>query len=221
MRPPRHLSATVTAEPTIGRTNARPTALSSRLGSESVSIVAGSVNRHDCGMDIVRLIKRAKEIYSWYNFAAGVCALAITGIGISVGGAVWLVKIGIPLPLAMMAGFCTLVGAVYLAMAPAVYRVLLRTGVPPQSPVADAPNYEAWRHVDRFTLNQAAHLWCDLDPDRSDTFDTSAWVRAFAAAIRKGQLKSISVSGPLIVTRDALKDFARLNKYDPRFLRDG
>jgi hypothetical protein len=27
-----------------------------------------------------------------------------------------------------------------------------------------APDYEAWRHVDRLTLREAAFLWCDLSP---------------------------------------------------------
>jgi hypothetical protein len=52
-------------------------------------------------------IQRAKELRSWYSFIAGVSTLAITGVGLAVGGAAWLVKSGIPLPLALMAGYCT------------------------------------------------------------------------------------------------------------------
>jgi hypothetical protein len=73
---------------------------------------------------IWRLIKRAKELYSWYSFTVFVSALLITGVGFAVGGAAWLVKSGIPLPLALMAGFCTLVAAIYLAMAPMAYLAL-------------------------------------------------------------------------------------------------
>jgi hypothetical protein len=65
-------------------------------------------------------IRKAKELYSWYSFAVGVYVLLVAGIGLAVGGAVWLATGGTPLPLVVMAGFCTLVGAVYLAMAPLV-----------------------------------------------------------------------------------------------------
>jgi hypothetical protein len=82
------------------------------------------------------VIRRAKELWSWYSFIVGVSTLAITGVGLAVGGTVWLVKSGIPLPLALMAGYCTFVGAAYLAMAPLAYRALSQNLVAkPRKPV--------------------------------------------------------------------------------------
>ena len=75
-------------------------------------------------MGFWQLVRRAKEFWSWYSFAVGTLGLAVTGVGIAVGGAVWLLKSGVPLPIAIMAGYCTLVGAVYLTMAPLAYRAL-------------------------------------------------------------------------------------------------
>ena len=65
-----------------------------------------------------RFTRKLKELYSWYSFVVGVGALLATGVGLAIGMPVWLVKNGIPLPLAIMAGFCTFVAAIYLAMAP-------------------------------------------------------------------------------------------------------
>jgi hypothetical protein len=41
-----------------------------------------------------RFIRRAKELYSWYSFAVGVGTLLVTGVGLAVGGAVWLATAG-------------------------------------------------------------------------------------------------------------------------------
>src|SRR5260370_37366932 len=71
-----------------------------------------------------RFIRRAKELYSWYSFAVGVGTLLVTGVGLAVGGAVWLATARIPLPLALMAGHFTPVGVVYLAMATLLICVL-------------------------------------------------------------------------------------------------
>lgn len=93
-------------------------------------------------MGFLRIVKKAKELWSWYSFAAGISALSITGIGFAVGGAVWLVNAGFPMPLALMAGYCTLVGAVYLAMAPLAYRALVSVPtvkVPFESPKKITP----------------------------------------------------------------------------------
>jgi hypothetical protein len=171
---------------------------------------------------IPSFVRRAKELYSWYSFAVGTAALFVTGFGLAVGCAVWLIKIGIPLPLALMAGYCTLVGAVYLAMAPAVFRLVFNAPISKRIEQKNQlPNYEAWKHVGTMTLAQASHLWCDIDPDLPDTLDTSAWLKALAFAWRKGDLIVAHREGtPAMVTRDALKLFAKKHGYDPRFLRD-
>jgi hypothetical protein len=172
-----------------------------------------------------RIARWAREAVAWgvaLWHVLGWLGLAslVSGLAISVGGVVWAVITGIPIPIAIMAGYCTFVGAVYLTMAPAAFRLLAKNPTTGAAHKDEPPNYEAWKHVDKFTLPTAAHLWCDIDPDAGDTYDTRAWARAFASAVQRGELKTISVSGGIVVTRAALKDFAKLHKYDKRFLRD-
>jgi hypothetical protein len=126
-----------------------------------------------------RFIRRAKELYSWYSFAVGVGTLLVTGVGLAVGGAVWLATAGIPLPLALMAGYCTLVGAVYLAMAPLVYRVLRQTPFVTKPGEDNRPNYAAVRLQHQYSLGPASRLWVDLDPRAFATYDSQAWYETF------------------------------------------
>jgi hypothetical protein len=79
-------------------------------------------------------------------------------IALSVGGAVWAVIIGVSTPIAIMAGYCTLVAAVYLGMAPMAYKVLVSVGAgarPVRKPLPP-PDYMMWLHVEYLTLEQAA-----------------------------------------------------------------
>ena len=53
-----------------------------------------------------------------------------------------------------------------------------------------APDYEAWRHVDRLTLREAAFLWCDLSPGPSMPPNVQAWFNALSSAIQRGGEKT-------------------------------
>jgi hypothetical protein len=172
---------------------------------------------------IVRTAKDAVEwsaaiwhVLGWLGFAS-----ILSGLALSIGGAVWAVIKGVPMSLAIMAGYCTFVGAVYLMMAPAVYRLLAKAPVSAPAKKPEPPNYEAWRHVDKFLLKTAAHLWCDVDPLANDTYDTFAWAKAFESAASRGELKATGSGMPnLTITREALKEFAKRHGYDPQFLRE-
>jgi len=99
-----------------------------------------------------------------------------------------------------------------------------------------APDYEAWRHVDRLTLREAAFLWCDLSPGPSMPPNVQAWLNALSAAIQRGELpfehqphafghteRQLEKKGPTLITvvmRTALQRFARANNHHPIFLRD-
>ncbi|MEA2914183.1 MAG: hypothetical protein QOJ15_6264 [Bradyrhizobium sp.] len=89
--------------------------------------------------------------------------LAATGVLGGIGGAMWAVLTGVPLPIAIMAGYCTVVGAVYLAIAPLAYRVLSqipKRAVSKKAPLV--PNYTAWRRLDVYEVQDAAKLWVDI-----------------------------------------------------------
>ena len=101
-----------------------------------------------------------------------------------------------------------------------------------------APDYEAWRHVDRLTLREAAFLWCDLSPGPSMPPNVQAWFNALSSAIQRGELpfehqprafghteteRQLKKKGHTLITvvmRTALQRFARANNHHPIFLRD-
>jgi len=189
-------------------------------------------------MAVFPLLRRLKEFYSWYSFAVGVSALFVTGFGLAVGGAVWLIRAGIPIPLALMAGYCTLVGAVYLAMAPVAFRALRQTvsSRPAQKTVA-APkiNYTAIRLQHQYTLLAASQLCVGLSPTSSTTnHDSNSWCETFSSAVQQGKLRfeprwtesdmikyeRANPSVETIVRRDELKRYAASIGQDPIFLRD-
>jgi hypothetical protein len=193
--------------------------------------------RYDWGMGkLLATIRRAKELWSWYSFTVGVGALAVAGATTAIGGAVWLIRAGIPLPLALMAGFCTLVGAVYLAMAPMAYRFLSQKAQS-ERPVR-APtrlNLTAIRLQHQYTILAASRLWVGIDPNKVSTPDSVAWFDAIVSAIQQDKLtiqsrwgsdehmKAIERSDPMtttVVNRDDLKKFATSIGQDPEFLRD-
>jgi hypothetical protein len=182
---------------------------------------------------------RIKDTWSWGRFAwqlAG--ALGITGLVTSVGGSVWAVITGVPIPIAIMAGYCTLVGTVFLAMAPLAYRALANSpsNAPAKGTSKIAPDYKTWRHIQTPTIRQAAHLWNDRDPaEVSETADVEVTIEFFIDAIKRGDLPVALWNGANQndyrqakafpdasnrVRRSDLKPFATKHGYDPIFLRD-
>src|ERR1700716_3951001 len=141
-------------------------------------------------MQISKWFARVKSTWSWGRFAwqlAG--ALGVTGLISSGSGSVWAMILGVPTPIALMVGYCTLVGAVYLAMAPLAYRALTQSPANKTEKKKITPNYVAWRYLESYQIIDASKLWCDIDPYTTSTTDTAAWMQAFIAAVKKGNLK--------------------------------
>lgn len=187
-------------------------------------------------MGVLRWIKGA---ISWGNAVWHVLGWfglvpLVTGLAVAVGGAVWAIVIGVPLPIAIMAGFCALVGAVYLAMAPLAFKVLTKPQA--SNPEPDLA-YDAWRLVPQMAVRDAAYLWVDIEPDNTNFVPpkVSAWIRALTIAIRDGELEFVlqptEVAGKAeqqkrnadwstFVTRTALQEYCKNKNLHPRFLRD-
>jgi hypothetical protein len=191
-------------------------------------------------------VKKVKDAWSWIKFVAdmlGILGLlaVVTGLGASIGGAVWAVITGVPIPIAIMAGYCTLIGAVYLTMAPMILRSLMRpieiaAGQENQAKKKAKPNYAAIRHIEIFTLGAVSRLWVDIDPNEGSNLETRAWLEALEDAVRRKEIPIVSrhkeydrdlkvyeIEHPDMdtkVTKAALRQFAKRHKYDPRFLRD-
>lgn len=180
--------------------------------------------------DIVGWAKFAWALLGWFGWTS-----AVTGAAAAIGGAIWAVIAGVPLPIAIMVGFCTFVGAVFLAMAPMAYRVL--ANAPGQNVInKSTPNYREWRQVETLTLLQAACLWCGYDPYSKPTAsEISVRLTIFVDAVRRKQLKLVPTGGAdeydmhgriaspegwHSTTRTALKEFAKKRGDDPLFLLD-
>jgi hypothetical protein len=184
-------------------------------------------------------LRQIRDAFNWGLFAYRlVVVLGLTGVASAIGGAVWAVIIGVPVPIALMAGSRTVVGAVYLAMAPLAYRALAQSPANRSSPHFEKikPDYKVWSHVKILGLQEAAFLWCDSDPNSEiRTPDIEMWLTVFKDAIKARELgvafselddsvdrkyAALSPSDDTKVSRESLKQFARSKNYDPVFLRD-
>jgi hypothetical protein len=182
-------------------------------------------------------LSRIKSAWSWARFAWQLAVfLGITGLISSVGGTVWAVIQGVPLPIALMVGYCTLVGAVCLGMAPLAYRALAQSPANTSPKSRKPPNYRACRLASDYSLKDAAHLWCDTDPLEKGTSDIVAWFKVLKEKVQNGTLElnsgwpasdermryaeRLDAEPSVRVTRASLQAFAKEIGEDPRFLRD-
>jgi hypothetical protein len=192
-------------------------------------------------------LKKVKDVYSWYSFVSGIAGL--TGISLIISPVVALVVgvvgatiKGVPWPITVMAGFCTLVAVLYLIALPIFIRAETRPLSEPN--IADEPmrpHWEAWKLHERFTVRDAACLLMNLEPDAADlqTPGVNAWIGALCAAIRTGELNPFKnledlpfgdLMGPeimreraqanwqTVIPKPALMDFAKRHNIDLRHL---
>ena len=150
---------------------------------------------------IKQIIKKAKELFDWYSFGSAIVgAILLTGVfsGVSafVTGVVGAVVKGVPWPLVLMAGFSTLLAIACLAITPLLIRAAMpamqSVSEPNNAPQPITPNWDAWKHVEKFTVRNAACLLENLEPTiylRDPKIDP--WIHALCAAIRKGELDFI------------------------------
>jgi hypothetical protein len=160
---------------------------------------------------------------------------SISTILVSVGGGVWAVITGIPLPLVVMAAFCTFTGGIYLALAPMAYRALTRIQDAP--PPVRRPDPEIWRHVSRLELFQAACLLADIEPDFTivdKPGDANGWLTVLRDALRSDEIKYIKTvydsqhvladgyhpHKETVISRESLQQFAAKRHHRKAFLTD-
>ena len=184
------------------------------------------------------LLKKLKSVVDWGGTVWTVLgwlglASIVTGLLASAGGAVWAVIAGVPVPIALMAGYCTFVAAAYLALAPLIFRSLRRVQTVPAPPETRKvePDWEIWWQRQFLTLRQAAMLWCECDPNvdvkgeiarevyaRLDLLKDA--VKAGALKIRHpGNIPYMDHSGDdQDCRRQALHEYAKTQQSKPRFL---
>jgi hypothetical protein len=178
-------------------------------------------------------LKKVKDVYSWYSFASGIAGL--TGLSLIVSPVVVLVLgvigsaiKGVPWPITVMAGFCTLVAGAYLVALPIFIRAETRPIL--ESNIADEP-----------IVKQAACLLMNLDPSAANLQSPGVdpWIVALCAAIRTGDLdlfrkfeglplgalmekeimrQRAQASWQTEIPKAALIDFAKRNDRDLKYL---
>jgi hypothetical protein len=187
-------------------------------------------------MSIFRFVKKLKELWDWLGLVWQLVGLlGFAGFAVSIGGTVWAMLLGLPPPFILMAAFCTLVAAVYLAMAPMAYLALSRAEPIRKPTKTPAPiNYSAIRLQHQYPLAAASKLWVGIHPSTIPTADSQTWFETLQSAIQRGTLKFVprNPGGRTItyeqqnpdlntlVTREELKKFASSIGADPEFLRD-
>lgn len=170
-------------------------------------------------------------VIGWLGFAG-----LFTGIAASIGGSILAMATGVPIPIVIMAGYCTLVGAVYLGMAPLAYKTLAAAsgrGYRNSRDEPPAPDYAAWLHIETLSLLNAARLWCDYDPHYAPKGKAASKVETallmLKDAVKRGELalapghEAIDRRYPdsnNSTTRSALRDLAKRRSLAPRFLLD-
>jgi hypothetical protein len=152
---------------------------------------------------IKQFIKRAKGLYSWYSFGSGIVKLIVltgvfSGVSVSVVGVATAVIRGVPWPITLMAAFSTLSAVACLAATPLIIRAAIQSITPVtankfRQPIT--PHWDAWKHVEKFTVREAAYLLENLEPStHSRDPKIQARINGLCGAIRTGDLELIKKS---------------------------
>lgn len=175
-------------------------------------------------------IRRVKIAFGRLRSAVGLPALvaASGGVALAVFCTLWAIKAGVPLPLAIMVGYCTVASSAGVCMAPLVIRSLAAKKTAAVAPKR-GPNYAAWEVVSNLSVSDASRLWCDIEPGCPASQESIAWGTAMLDAIKRGELPVSSKDGPsqgpgspnwhTKIAREALKSWAQGLGHSPRFLQ--
>jgi hypothetical protein len=176
---------------------------------------------------IQRLKVAAARIQSTIGLS-GVAALS-TGAILALGCTMWAIQEGVPQPLAIMVGYCALVGSACLCTALLVIQNLAAKVNPIGA--KRQPNYAAWKLVSKLSVSDASRLWCDIEPGCPASQESIAWALAMLDAIKRGELPVSARTGAgqaagnsnptwhTEIARDALKSWAQAHGHSPRFLQ--
>jgi hypothetical protein len=178
-------------------------------------------------------LKKVKDVYSWYSFGSGIVKLLIltgifSGVGTFVVGIPAAIIKGVPWPITLLAGVSIVLAVVCLAATPLIIRLAIEAMRPVSEPINAPqpiqpirPNWDAWKHVEKFTLRQAACLIENVEP-ATDPQDPriDAWVNALCAAIRTEKLEFILNTKELNVYHlqsDWKSTFTRQQRQNPNW----
>jgi hypothetical protein len=179
-------------------------------------------------------LQRMRVGFAGVETAIGPLGLAIVALGmvLAVGGSALAIHEGVPYPLAIMVGYCTVVGS---ACSGALFNV--RKPAPAKAtPVSTHrdPSYAAWKLVSKFRISDASRLWCDIEPGSPASQESIAWGTAMLDAVKRGELPAIAKAGTsqaanaqeqrnptwsTEIAREDLISWAKAHGHSPRFLQ--
>jgi hypothetical protein len=212
------------SHPPVGPFDARATALKAQATSGQDNAPSASIHRLQATGATV------PSTVGW----SGLAALA-SGAAVAVGGTAWAIQEGVSQPLAIMVGYCALVGSTCLCAALTVIRGPAAKSSPTAAkPRKREPNYAAWNLVSKLSISDASRLWCDIEPGCPASQESIAWGQAMLDAVKRGELPISAKAGAsqsgsnqdqrnpnwhTEIARDALKSWAKANGHAPRFLQ--
>ena len=179
-------------------------------------------------------VQRVRAGFVKIESATGWLGLAAVSVGVvlAVCCTVWAIHEGVPYPLAIMVGYCTVIGSAgFCAALLAIQRNAAKTT--PAS-TKRGPNYAAWKLVSKLRISDASRLWCDIEPGWPATQESTAWGIAMLDAVKRGELRTIASAGAgqaaggqeqrnanwsTEIGRDALISWAKAHGHSPRFLQ--
>jgi hypothetical protein len=134
-------------------------------------------------------IRRAKIGFANLRSALGLpVLLAVScGVALAVFCTMWAIEEGVPQPLAIMLGYCTVASSAFVCLAPLVIQSLAGKKGAAVAPKR-GPNYAAWEVVSKLSVSDASRLWCDIEPGCPASQESIAWGTAMLDAIKRGEL---------------------------------
>jgi hypothetical protein len=178
-------------------------------------------------------LQRVRAGFARVESAIGLSGLAAvsSGVALAICCTALAIHQGVPYPLAVMVGYCTVVGSACLGAA--LFNV--RTRAPAKAiPIGTNrdPNYAAWKLVSKFRISDASRLWCDIEPGCPASQESIAWGTAMLDAVKRGELPAIARAGTTVnaqeqrnpgwsteIGREALTSWAQAHGQSPRFLQ--
>ena len=153
------------------------------------------------------------------------------GVALAVYCTIWAIQEGVPHPLAIMVGYCTVASSACVGTALLAIQGLSakKTSIGTKR----GPNYAAWKAVSKLSVSDASRLWCDIEPGCPASQESIAWGIAMLDAIKRGELPISAKEGAgqaagqeqsnpnwhTKIAREALKSWAQGLGHSPRFLQ--
>jgi len=180
-----------------------------------------------------RYVQYFSAAFSKVHSIIGSSGIAVLSIGIIVAlcCTIWAIAVGIPYPMAIMAGYCALVSSACLSAILLV--VQIRSDTKKEVSATREPTYSAWNLVANLRVSDASRLWCGIEPGCPASQESIAWAQAMIDGIKRGELPICERAGVdrhrinqeqanpgwhTQIERDALKAWARSHGHTPTFL---